>query len=157
MYRLRISTGLEGFLARANDGPTFGWSATVLTNTVNPWTWDETNKAQIAPDARHARQQDRPRGSTDRTALLGDEIIQWRNANVLASGLYELSGLRYGRRGTEWATGTHTMNACSSCQTTVFIARPACVTEINKIAYYKGIPDGGVIGRCAVKSFVFMK
>lgn len=47
MYRSPDELAWE-VLGTGNDGPTFGWSATVLANTANPWTWDETNKVQIA-------------------------------------------------------------------------------------------------------------
>jgi len=42
-------------------------------------------------------------------ALLGDEIIQFKTATLTGPGLYTLSGLLRGRRGTEGATGTHSV------------------------------------------------
>ncbi|MDD3181308.1 MAG: phage tail protein [Alphaproteobacteria bacterium] len=88
--------------------PAFGWASSVLASPLSSWSWDETNKVQIALS----------HGTLDsKTALevlnwnnvgvLGEELIQWRNATLLAENLYELSGLLRGRRGTEWATGTH--------------------------------------------------
>lgn len=35
------------------------------------------------------------------------EVIQFRGATLIAANTYQLSGLLRGRRGTEWATGTH--------------------------------------------------
>jgi hypothetical protein len=40
-------------------------------------------------------------------ALLGDEIIGFTTATLVAEKTYQISGLHRGRRGTEWATGTH--------------------------------------------------
>ncbi|MBN8531518.1 MAG: glycoside hydrolase TIM-barrel-like domain-containing protein [Alphaproteobacteria bacterium] len=40
-------------------------------------------------------------------ALLGEEIIQFRNALLAAPGKYVISGLLRGRQGTEWAMGAH--------------------------------------------------
>ena len=40
-------------------------------------------------------------------ALLGNEIVQFRSAELIGAGLYRLSGLLRGRRGTEWAMATH--------------------------------------------------
>ena len=40
-------------------------------------------------------------------ALLGDEIIQFKTATLIAENKYRLSGLLRGRKGTEWATGIH--------------------------------------------------
>jgi hypothetical protein len=156
MYRSPDELAWE-VLGTGNDGPTFGWSATVLTNTANPWTWDETNKVQIALtqgtlDSKTALEV----LNWTNVALLGDEIIQWRNANVLASGLYELSGLLRGRRGTEWATGTHTMGERFVLLSDDGVYRaPLPATEINKIAYYKGIPDGGNWDDAPSNPFVF--
>lgn len=156
MYRSPDELAWE-VLGTGNDGPTFGWSATVLANTANPWSWDETNKVQIALtqgtlDSKTALEV----LNWTNVALLGDEIIQWRNANVLASGLYELSGLLRGRRGTEWATGTHTMGERFVLLSDDGVYRaPLPATEINKTAYYKGIPDGGNWDDAPSNPFVF--
>ncbi len=40
-------------------------------------------------------------------ALVGDELIQFERAEQLSLGLYRLSSLLRGRRGTEWAASTH--------------------------------------------------
>ncbi len=40
-------------------------------------------------------------------ALIGGELIQFGRADQLAPGLFRLSNLLRGRRGTEWAAGTH--------------------------------------------------
>lgn len=41
-------------------------------------------------------------------AWLGQELIQFRDAELTAPGTYTLSHFWRGRRGTEWAVGTHT-------------------------------------------------
>lgn len=40
-------------------------------------------------------------------AVLGDEIIQFKNATLIGTNIYRLSGLLRGRRGTEWAMSGH--------------------------------------------------
>lgn len=40
-------------------------------------------------------------------ALLGNEIIQFKTATLIADNTYTLTGLLRGRRGTEWAASTH--------------------------------------------------
>lgn len=40
-------------------------------------------------------------------ALIGDELIQFRSAALQGTGVYELTGLLRGRRGTEWAMTGH--------------------------------------------------
>jgi hypothetical protein len=46
-------------------------------------------------------------GNGANRALIGDEIIGFTTATLIAEKTYQLSGLHRGRRGTEWATGTH--------------------------------------------------
>ncbi|PIR39608.1 MAG: hypothetical protein COV35_03635 [Alphaproteobacteria bacterium CG11_big_fil_rev_8_21_14_0_20_39_49] len=41
-------------------------------------------------------------------AKVGSEIIQFKNATLVSTGKYILSGLLRGRLGTEWATSSHT-------------------------------------------------
>ena len=43
-------------------------------------------------------------------ALIGSELIQYRTATLVSAGVYKLSGLLRGRRGTEWAQTGHTNN-----------------------------------------------
>ena len=144
MYRSPDELAWE-VLGTGNDGPTFGWAATVLPNVASPYVWDEAGKVQITLT----------QGTLDsktalevlnwaNIAILGDEVIQWRNADVLASGLYELSGLLRGRRGTEWATGSHVIGERFILLSDDGVYRaPLPMTEINRTAYYKGIADGG--------------
>jgi hypothetical protein len=40
-------------------------------------------------------------------AAVGNELIQFQNAEPLTNGLWRLTGLLRGRRGTEWARATH--------------------------------------------------
>jgi len=125
--------------------PAYGFAATVLASPLSPWSWDETNTVQIALS----------HGSLDsktelevlnwsNTAVLGDEIIQWRTATMLAANLYELSGLTRGRRGTEWAIGTHKIGEKFVVLATDGLYRMAmAATEIGQTSYYKATPSGG--------------
>jgi hypothetical protein len=51
-------------------------------------------------------------------AMLGDELIQFGRAEQLHEGLYRLSNLLRGRRGTEWASGAH------------YVGEPFCLAEL---------------------------
>ncbi|MDP9422876.1 MAG: phage tail protein [Pseudomonadota bacterium] len=42
-------------------------------------------------------------------ALIGDELIQFGRAEQLGAGLFRISSLLRGRRGTEWAAATHSV------------------------------------------------
>ena len=125
--------------------PAFGWAASVLADTARPWRWDETNSVQVAL----------AQGTLDsktalevlnwaNIALLGDEIIQWCNATLISANLYQLSGLLRGRRGTEDATGTHTVGERFVVLASGALYRtPMATTEVGNTAYYKALLSGG--------------
>ncbi|NCC03455.1 MAG: hypothetical protein EOM37_05330 [Proteobacteria bacterium] len=132
-------------IGTGSEIPTYGWASSVLAAPLSPWSWDETNKVQISLSS----------GTLDsktalevlnwvNAALLGNEIIQWRNATLLAENLYELSGLLRGRRGTEWATGSHAIGDKFVVLATGSLYRMAMAsTQIGQTAYYKALPSGG--------------
>ncbi|MFA5040735.1 MAG: phage tail protein [Bdellovibrionales bacterium] len=132
-----ISTGMTS--------PAFGWTASVLAAPLSPWSWDDTNRVQIALshgtlDSKTALEV----LNWNNTAILGDEIIQWRSATLLSENLYELSGLLRGRRGTEWATGIHKIGECFVVLATEGFYRTSMAsTEIGQTSYYKAIVSGG--------------
>ncbi len=156
-FGIRNGSGQNAALYRAPDAlawsvigsgigdPAFGWAASVLDDTAHPWVWDETNSVQIAL----------AQGTLDsktaldvlnwsNVALLGDEIIQWRDATLLSANLYQLSGLLRGRRGTEWATGTHGIGErFVVLEPGALYRTPMAATEIGHVAYYKALVNGG--------------
>ncbi len=125
--------------------PAYGWASSVLAAPLSPWSWDETNAVQIALshgtlDSKTALEV----LNWNNVGLLGDELIQWRNATLLAENLYQLSGLLRGRRGTEWATGTHKIgDRFVVLATDGFYRMVMAATEIGQLSYYKAIPTGG--------------
>ena len=88
---------------------TYGTAATVLGNRPPYNTWDRANTVDVtlgygsvpsySPTAVVL--------GTAHAALLGQEIIQWQTATQLSSTTWRLSMLLRGRRGTEWAIGSH--------------------------------------------------
>ena len=56
-------------------------------------------------------------------AMLGDELIQFGRAEQLEAGLFRLSSLLRGRRGTEWAAASHTIGE-TFCMTDASVIRP---------------------------------
>lgn len=93
----------------SNAQAVWGYATEALPD-ANPWVWDRgssvnvvlqvgtlTGTTEVAIDA----------GPTTNMALLGDEIINFTTATLEGDGSYTLSGFKRGRRGTEWACGTH--------------------------------------------------
>jgi hypothetical protein len=86
-------------------------------------------------------------------ALVGDEIIQFRDATLVSAGVYTLRGLLRGKRGTEWATGTHVASERFVLLGTSglrFI--PQQTSDIGLLAYYKAINAGQTLSAVTAQS-----
>jgi len=86
-------------------------------------------------------------------ALVGDEIIQFRDATLVSAGVYTLRGLLRGKRGTEWATGTHAASERFVLLGTSglrFI--PQQTSDIGLLAYYKAINAGQTLSAVTAQS-----
>jgi len=85
----------------------------VATTVLGAWSAnlpDEINTVTVALDyggplTSATREQVMDQGWN--ACLLGDELLQFREASALGGDLWRLSGLLRGRRGTEWARSTH--------------------------------------------------
>lgn len=87
-------------------------------------------------------------------ALLGGELIQFKNAVLTAPNTYTLSGLLRGRRGTEWAMSTHVANDrfVLLTQTTTYLeAAPS--SEYGLARLYAGATFGGYLADAVDVSF----
>lgn len=74
------------------------------------------------------------------------EIVQYKTATLDSPGVYTLSGLLRGRRGTEWAQGLHSSGDKFVLLTTASIQRPNPGTsEIGLTRYFKGVTFGNTL------------
>lgn len=88
-------------------------------------------------------------------AIVGDEIIQFKNAELLAEGKYRISGLLRGRLGTEWATSTHVAgerfvvlnNAVSAYEMPVYL--------VGLTREYKGVTIGKALDSATAEDITF--
>lgn len=128
-----------------SEFPAYGWASNELGEPLSPWSWDEDNILQVVLangelDSKTALEV----LNWANTALLGDEIIQWKNATLVAENTYELSGLLRGRRGTEWAVGEHSVGErFVVLEKGALYRMPMGQSQLNQTAYYKALPLGG--------------
>jgi len=87
-------------------------------------------------------------------ALLGDEIIQFRNATLVGEQTYELSGLLRGRLGTEWAVGMHAAGERFVLIDST-LARVSSAPIINLARSYKAVTYGGTLADAEAKEFTY--
>lgn len=107
--------------------------------------WDEANSLDVAVlHAGMALSSATPEAVLGgaNAALVGDELLQFRTAAPLGEGIYRLSGLLRGRRGTEWAIQTHVAGesfVLIEQDSLAFLDIPAGTAQVRVIA--AGIAD----------------
>lgn len=92
------------------ESAVFGSCTTVLGDWDGPRVFDERNTVTVNVGDGTLSSSTRALVLNNRetnAALIGSEIVQFTTATLVSSGVYRLSGLLRGCRGTEWAIGTH--------------------------------------------------
>lgn len=87
-------------------------------------------------------------------AVIGSEIVYFRNAVLNSDGSYTLTGFLRGRRGSEYAMSTHVARerfVLLNPNTMVRVA--ASTSDIGRTQLYKGVTSGGSLGTTAPQSF----
>ena len=123
---------------------TFGYTTNALGAPArSPWIWDNANSVTI-----HL-----VRGSFagdtmlnvlngSNALLVGNELIQFTTAVQNPDGSWTLSGLLRGRRGTEWAVGTHAPGELVVMPITGMQRIQDPLAIVNQLHYKKGVTSG---------------
>lgn len=88
-------------------------------------------------------------------ALVGNEIVQFKNAVLNANGTYTLSGLLRGRQGTEWAMAGHAAGEQFVLLTTAMIRLDFGAGDIGATRNYKGVSIGEEVADVLGEDFTF--
>lgn len=88
-------------------------------------------------------------------ALVGDELIQFRDAELVSANTYELSGLIRGVRGTEWAVADHVYGERFLLITGVIHKNSIGASEIGDTDYYKFSTTGDDLDAVAPQALEF--
>jgi hypothetical protein len=89
-------------------------------------------------------------------ALLGDEIIQFQTAVLVGGGLYTLSNLLRGRRGTEAVVATHAAGEHFVLLTEASVQfLPALLTDRARAYYFRTATVGQSVGTLPSQSFAY--
>lgn len=86
-------------------------------------------------------------------ALLGNEIIQFKNAVLTAANTYVLSGLLRGRLGTEWAISTHTSSDRFVALNSTIRTLTSTSSDYNIARKYKAVTFNTYIEDALVTTF----
>jgi hypothetical protein len=97
-----MPSGDDEILLNLTNAATLGSAVNVL-GSASPHVFDESNTVDIAllGNATLANASELSVLGGSNVALLGNEIIQFKNAQPVSAGVYRLSGLLRGRLGTE--------------------------------------------------------
>lgn len=88
--------------------------------------------------------------------IVGSEVIQARNATLVSEGVYDLSGLMRGMRGTEWAISGHGSNERVVLLDLTTTNRQALnVSDIMATIYWKAITFGRAADTATSESIQF--
>ena len=88
-------------------------------------------------------------------ALLGDEIIQFKNATLVEPGKYTLSGLLRGRLGTEWAISGHAAGERFIMIDSNVVRQALPNNMIGLPRPYKGVSFGSGLSSVSEQNFTY--
>ena len=149
----------QSMLAITNES-TIGAAQSVLGDFTAGNIFDEGNSVTVRITAGAA-----PASATEtqvlngsNTAVIGApgrwEVINFKNAALIAEDTYQLSGFLRGRRGTEWATGTHVAGDTFILASPSAWQRPnAGSAEIGLPRLYKAPPFRTTLASADAESF----
>jgi hypothetical protein len=137
----------------------WGSAINALGDTTTPFSTDNVNTLTVAlavqgTDLSSASYLDWLNGSN--AALVGNEVIQFQNATLNTDGTYTLSTLLRGRRGTEWATGTHQVGESFIILDTNLSESTIALSQINATTYWRLVPLGAFVDTTPTESQAFL-
>ena len=142
-------------LAGLDGAATFG---IIITNLpAGPFeTWDTVNEVQVVLTAGSlASVNELAVLNGTNAALIGDELVQFQNAELIAESTYKLTRLLRGRQGTEWAIGSH------AAGDRFILISPALYTAaiannlIGRELFYKAVSVGNSLGNTDEVAFIY--
>jgi hypothetical protein len=143
-----------------SDPVTVGVALTALA--AGPvYTWDRTHTVRVqltTPGASLESYTEAQVLNYANGAVLGSELIQWTDAqqpDPEQPNIWELSGLLRGRKGTEWAVGTHSPGERFVVLSASTIRRiTADSGELNLSRYYRPVTIGSSLAATPSTTFV---
>ena len=141
-----------GSVAVVMESAIFGHCLTVLGDWTGPRVIDEQNTVTVDMGAGILESSTRDavlNNAGVNLLLVGNEVLQFLTATIVAPGIYTLSSLLRGGRGTEWAMVGHVPPGSPPAGERVVLLRGAGLRRIilqnNELGlpkYYKGVTRG---------------
>jgi Putative phage tail protein len=143
-------------IAIATRANTIGTATTRLGDYTGPNVFDEGNVVRVAigkGDGTLLSATQTGVLNGDNEGVLGSEIFQWKNAALISTGVYDLSGLLRGRRGTEWTQSSHIVGETFVAFNPAPLNPPALISEIGSTEYYKAVTLGQTLASATAQTF----
>jgi hypothetical protein len=137
---------------------TMGYAVTALGDWTGSRMFDEmsTVRVDMSPGAiLTSSTRDLMLGDQAINAILiGNELMQFRDATIVSSGIYDLAGFIRGGRGSEWAMTGHAAGERVNMLAAGGIGRvPMENSEIGISKYYKAVTIGKAVGSAPATPF----
>ncbi len=88
-------------------------------------------------------------------ALIGDELIQFQNAQLIGESNYKLTRFLRGRQGTEWAIDSHASGDRFVLLSPALYTSAIANNVIGRELYYKAVSVGNTLATTDEKSFTY--
>lgn len=135
--------------ATITESAVIGRCTTTLGNWAGGNVFDEVNTVTVAIGSGALASAARADllNSGANAFLIGGEIVQAATCTLVSAGVYTLSSLLRGRRGTEWAMTGHAANERVVLLRVTGLRRVAVATsEIGALRYLRGVTLGATLG-----------
>ena len=143
-----LLAGLEG-------AATFGAIITDLAAGITE-TWDQVNQVEVVLTAGSlASVSELAVLNGANAALIGDELVQFQNAELIGERTYRLSRLLRGRQGTEWAVGSHTAGERFILLSPALYTTAIANNLIGRELFYKAVSVGNSLGNTDEITFTY--
>ena len=143
-----LLTGIDG-------AATFG--AIVTNLSAGPFEiWDRVTQVEVALTAGSlASVTELAVLNGANVALIGEELVQFQNAQLIGERTYKLSQLLRGRQGTEWAIDSHSAGDRFVLLTPSLYSTDIANNLIGRELYYKAVSVGNSLGNTDEEAFTY--
>lgn len=128
----------------SDSAATWGATTTALSD-ADAHLWDRASSVTVTMNSGELSSITTAQALADPTlnlALIGDELVQFTTATLIAANTYTLSGFLRGRRGTEWAMADHASGERFVLMDSSIAAQTMGASDINTTDSYKAVTVG---------------
>jgi hypothetical protein len=142
-------------VATTSSASVAGYATTALGGFTGKNVFDESNTVRVFVNGTLETKTTIQVLAGGNVAKLGDEVISFRTATLVSTGVYDLTGLLRGRLGTDWATADHAVNDEFVLLTTAMRNVEVQSSDLNVAKLYGSISNGRTLEDASYSSFTY--